>query len=127
MGMFEKPVYLTGKEEGYVQPGDVFWLHACKIDGQTSVGGTPRDQAKLRVSLTKEGATTDVFSGGAGIVNQVKRMTQEDRAAFPIEVRLDQVPSKHASPTFVLTPADQPAPSGGFGGADASTDDEPSF
>jgi len=114
MGMFDKPLYLTG-EEGFVQAGDEFWLHNAKLDGTTTVGGDTRDQAKLQVSLEEGGEKVVVLTSGTGIVNQVKRMDQNDRAQFPIRLRLDQVPSKHGNPTNVLTPANQPEPSGADG------------
>jgi hypothetical protein len=107
--MFDKPQYLTG-DDGFAVAGQKFYLHAAKLDGTVTIGNTSREQVKLRVSNTATDEPVVVFTAGAGIVGQVKRMTQEDLAAMPIEVRLDQVPSKHSSPTYVLTPASQPEP-----------------
>jgi len=111
MGMFDKPQFLTGKSEtAYVQPGDTFWLHAARIDGTSNINGTVRDQAKLKVSHTKNGDTTIVYTSGAGVVGQIKRIDDSDRSAMPMEVRLDAIPSNKGNPTHVITPADQPAP-----------------
>lgn len=110
-GMFDKPQYLTG-EEGFVQAGDTFWLHNARLDGTVTINGTTRDQAKMLVSHERDGEKVVVMTSGAGIVNQVKRMGQSDRDAMPMEIRLDQVPSKQGNPTNVLTPASEPAPSG---------------
>ena len=111
MGMFDKPQYLTGKNgEGFAQAGDTFWLHAAKIDGEVKVGDKTLPQAKLRVSKARSEETVDVYSAGAAIVNQVRRLDETDRASFPIEVRLDQLPSKQGSPMNVLTPANQDPP-----------------
>lgn len=110
MGMFDKPQYLTG-DDGFVSAGDIFWLHNARIDGQVTINGVGKDQAKLLVSHEIDSERVAVFSSGAGIVNQVKRMESADRARMPFEVRLDQVPSKQGSPTYVLSPAADPAPS----------------
>lgn len=114
MGMFDKPQYLTG-DDGYVNPGDTFWLHACRIDGTTTVGGSERDNVKLLVSHEQDGDKAIVYTSGAGIANQVRRMDADDRANLPMEVRLDQIPPRKAghNPTNVLTPADAPPPQGG--------------
>lgn len=108
--MYDKPKYLTG-DDGYIDAGDTFWLHDAKLDGQTKVAGVSRDQVKLLVSRTADGPTEVVFSSGGGIVNQIKRMDADDRAALPQEVRLDQIASGKGNPTNILTPADRPAPS----------------
>lgn len=110
MGMFDAPVYLTGTDNGYVNAGDVFWLHNARIEGTVKINGNDRDQAKLLVSRERDGEQTVVFSAGAGIVNQVKRMDAADRSAMPVEVRLDQVPSTKGNPTNVMTPASEAAP-----------------
>lgn len=109
MGMFDKPQYLTG-DEGFVQAGDKFWLHNAVLDGTVTIAGNTRDQAKLQVSHEQGGEKVVVLTSGAGIVNQIKRMSGEDRAQLPMELRLDQVPSKQGNPTNVLTPANMPAP-----------------
>lgn len=115
MSMFDKPVYLTGKE-GYVTAGDTFWLHNARLNGTVNMpGGKTVDQAKLLVSHERDGEQTVVYTAGAAIVNQIKRMDNSDRSALPMEVRLDTVPSKQGSDTNVITPADQPPPSGGSG------------
>ncbi len=120
MGMFDKPKYLTG-DEGFVKPGESFWLHNARLDGTVTVNGAQRPQAKLAVSIGRDDPQEVVFTSGAGIVQQIGRMDADDRAALPMEVRLDQVPSKQGNPTNVLTPAHLPAP-------DAAADvDEPSF
>lgn len=113
MGMFDKPQYLTGKNpgDGYVDPGDVFWIHQARLDGTANVAGTTRDQAKLKVSKERDGEQTIVFTSGTGIVGQIRRMDASDRQAMPLEVRLDQVPSGKGNPTNVLTPAAQEPPS----------------
>lgn len=113
MGMFDKPKYLTAKNagEGFVQPGETFWLHNARFDGTVKINGNDRDQVKLQVSKEREGKREVVFSSGAAIVNQVRRMDDDDRRNLPMEVRLDQVPSKEGSPTNVLTPAAQSPPS----------------
>lgn len=108
MGMFDKPQYLTGREGAYVEPGETFWLHNARIDGQTTVNGRTMDQAKLKVSKTRNGEQSVIFTSGAGVVGQVRRMDDGDRASMPFEVRLDQIPSQKGNPTNVLTPADQP-------------------
>lgn len=119
MGMFDKPQYLTGKD-GFVEAGDTFWLHNAKLDGQsTTQNGEKRDQAKLLVSKARGDTPVPVYTSGIGIVNMVRRIDTDDRAAMPLEVRLDQVPSGKGNPTFVLTPADAPAPT------TASDDDIP--
>lgn len=111
MGMFEAPKYLTGPtDEAFAQPGDVFWLHNARLDGTVNINGKERDQAKLQVSRTIDGERESVYTAGAGIVNQVRRMTPNDRAALPLEVRLDQVPSKHQTPTNVLSPSSAAVP-----------------
>lgn len=110
MGMFDKPQYMTGKNNGYVQPGDTFWIHQARLDGTANIAGETRDQAKLLVSRTKDGEQSVVFTSGMGIVGQIRRMDADDRAQMPIEVRLDQVPSKQGNPTHTLTPASQDAP-----------------
>lgn len=120
MGMFDKPQYLTGKENAFVQAGDTFWLHNARLDGQSNTPNGPRDQAKLLVSHERDGEKVVVYTAGAGIVNQVKRMDAADRAVMPLEVRLDQVPSGKGSPTNVITPADQEPPSGSAGFGDSS-------
>lgn len=109
MGMFDKPKYLTG-DDGWASPGQTFWLHNARLDGTTNVNGTPRDQAKLLVSESLDSPRETVYTSGAGIVNQIRRMSREDVAAFPIEVRLDQIPSQKGNPTNVLTPASEPEP-----------------
>ena len=111
MGMFDKPQYLTGKENAFAQPGDTFWLHNARIDGTANVAGQQREQAKLLVSYERDGERVAVYTSGTGIVGQVKRMDQSDRAQMPIQVRLDQVPSDKSNPTNVLTPAEQAPPS----------------
>lgn len=114
-GMFDKPQYLTGKDgAGFVEVGNVFWLHNARIEGTTRFNDVERVNIKLKVSHERDGATEIVFTSGVGIANQVKRMTAEDRNAFPVEVRLDAIPATRAgfNPTFVLTPADQPVATG---------------
>lgn len=107
MGMFDAPQYLTG-DKGFVDVGETFWLHNAKIEGAVNVNGNQRPQAKLLVSTTKDGQRVTVFSSGAGITGQILRMEAEDRAKFPIEVRLDAVPTGKGNPAHVMTPADQP-------------------
>lgn len=112
MGMFDAPQYLTG-ENGYVTPGDTFYLHDARIDGVTTINGETRPNVKLLVSRDgNRDSAAVVYTSGIGIAGQVKRMTQEDRTRFPMEVRLDAIPAKQAgrNPTNVLTPADQPEP-----------------
>lgn len=123
MGMFDKPKFLTGTEEGYAEPGDTFWLHNARIDGTTSVGGETRPQVKLQVSRTKDGDKEIVYTSGRGITAQVQRMDAEDRAAFPMEVRLDQIAPKVVGnkPTYVLTPSNLPPASAS--GIDGGTPD----
>lgn len=118
MGMFDKPQFLTG-EGGLVSAGDTFWIHNAKIDGMVNVRGEMREQAKLRVSLHRDGEKVDVFTSGKGIVNMIKRIDAADRASMPFEVRLDEIPSGKGNPTRVLTPADQDPPSGSNGGSSA--------
>lgn len=108
MGMFDKPMYLTG-ENGFVSAGDIFWLHNAKVEPGTGKFG---DQAKLLVSHEKDSEKMIVYTSGKGVVNQIKRMDNSDRAAMPLEVRLDQVPSREGSPTNVITPANQEPPVG---------------
>jgi hypothetical protein len=125
MGMFDKPQYLTGKgDNAYVSEGDVFWLHNARIEGETNIGGNTRTLVKLKVSHERDGETAIVFTSGLGIVNQIRRMTADDRAAMPIEIRLDAIPSTKPghNPTHVLTPAGEPAPE-----ATAATDDDIPF
>lgn len=111
MGMFDKPKYLTGAgDDAFAQAGDTFWLHNARLDGTRVVGGEEKPLAKLLVSRNKDDKPELVFSSGAGITNQIGQMDGEDRDNLPMEVRLDQVPSKQGSPTFVLTPASAPAP-----------------
>lgn len=110
MGMFDKPQYLTGPT-GFVSPGETFWLHNARLDGTATVSGQVRDQVKMLVSKDKDSKKEVVFTSGAGIVGQVRRMDDDDRSRMPQCLRLDTVPSKHGNPTNVLTPADQPEPS----------------
>lgn len=118
MGMFDSPAYLTGKE-GFVSPGDTFWIHNARYEGTVKIAGNDREQVKLQVSHERDSEKVIVYTAGAAIVNQVKRMDSADRAAMPLEVRLDQVPSNQGSPTNVLTPANEPEPSAAAtGGAD---------
>lgn len=121
MGMFDKPAYLTG-DNGFVQAGETFFLHNARMDGTSKVNGTEREQCKLLVSHERDGEKVVVYTTGTGIVNQVRRMDNSDRASMPIELRLDQIPSGKGNPTNVMTPADQPVPvgSGDFGGNAAS-------
>lgn len=107
MGMFDKPQYLTGKDDAFVQPGGTFWLHNARMDGTATVNGENREQAKLQVSHDRDGERVTVFTSGKGIVGQIRRMDDSDRAAMPMELRLDQIPSKQGNPTNVLTPAGQ--------------------
>jgi hypothetical protein len=109
MGMFDAPRYLTGKN-GYVEEGDKFWIHNAKVDGVTNVNGKEREQVKLSVSKEKDGEREIVYTSGAGIVGQVRRMDENDRKNLPMEVRLDTVPSKQGQPTNVLTPSSQAPP-----------------
>jgi hypothetical protein len=109
MGMFDKPKYLTGKQgEGFVQAGETFWLHRAKLDGTVTVAGETREQAKLEVSREKDGEHEIVFTSGMGIIGQIRRMDDSDRAQMPMELRLDQLPSTKGNPTNVLTPAAAP-------------------
>jgi hypothetical protein len=111
--MFDAPMYLTGKDDkGFVKTGDIFWLHNARIEGTVTINNETRPQAKLKVSHTKDGETSIVFSAGVGIVGQVSRMDDDDRRAMPMEVRLDAIPSKVAgrNSTHVITPANQPEP-----------------
>lgn len=112
MGMFDKPKYLTGKE-GFIDVGDTFWLHNARLDGTTMVGGKEREQVKLLVSAERDSEQLVVYTSGAAIVNAIKRMDSKDRAEMPMELRLDEVPSKQGNPAKVLTPAGQAPPSGG--------------
>jgi len=111
MGMFDRPVYLTGKD-GYVEPGDTFWLHNARIEGVSNLNGESKPLAKLKVSRERGGDTYIVFTSGTGITGQIARMEQSDRDMFPMEVRLDAIPSKTAgrSATHVITPASQEVP-----------------
>lgn len=109
MGMFDKPRYLTG-DSGFVEPGETFYLHNARIEGEVAIGKDVRPQAKLLVSKTEEGPKEVVFTSGSGITGQIKRMDASDRANMPMHVRLDQVPSNHGNPTNVITPADQEPP-----------------
>ena len=118
MGMFDKPQYLTG-DEGFINVGDTFWLHAAKVDGVTNVQGKEREQVKLLVSHESNGEKVTVFTSGAGIVGQVRRMDENDRRNMPMELRLDEIPSKHGNATRVLTPAGQAPPNAGGGYADS--------
>lgn len=113
MGMFDKPQYLTGSD-GFVSEGDEFWIHNARLDGTTTVGGTEREQVKMQVSREREGEKVIVYTSGAGIVGQVKRMDKTDRDAMPMHVRLDTLPATQPgrSGTNVLTPANAPAPTG---------------
>jgi hypothetical protein len=123
MGMFDKPKYLTGAQDAFVSPGGTFWLHNARLDGTATLGGATRDQAKLLVSHERDGAQVVVYTSGVAIVNQIKRMDGDDRAAMPIELRLDSIPATQAgrNPTNVLTPASEPPPaSDGFAGATGS-------
>lgn len=107
MGMFDKRRFLTG-DDGYVEAGDTFWLHNAKIDGTTEINGRERKVAKLLVSRTRDGEQATVFTSGAGITRQVGDMDAGDRAALPMEVRLDEIPSDKGNPTKVLNPATEP-------------------
>lgn len=111
MGMFDKPEFLTG-ENGYVEPGDTFWIHNARIEGTRNTANGPKQNAKLLVSRERDGEKTVVFTTGAGIAGQVSRMDASDRAKFPMEVRLDEIASGKGNPTRVLTPADEPEPLG---------------
>jgi hypothetical protein len=109
--MFDKPQYLTGNNgEGFVEPGETFWLHRARLDGTVKINDNERPQAKLLVSKDRNGDRIVVWTAGAGIVNQVKRFDQNDQASLPIEVRLDQIASGKGNPTNVLTPASAAPP-----------------
>lgn len=115
MGMFEKPQYLTGKDgTGFVQVGEVFWLHNAKIEGTSTINGEQRTQAKLLVSHGKDDRPIIVFTSGKAITGMVARIDADDRAAMPIEVRLDALPSRQGNPTNVISRASDP-PAGGGG------------
>lgn len=122
MGMFDSPKYLTG-DEGYVDEGDIFWLHNARTQGMVRIQGTDKEQVKLLVSREREGEKTVVLTAGAAIVNQVKRMDADDRAKMPMEVRLDKIPSRQGSPTNILTPADEPPATGHTAAATTGGDD----
>ena len=114
MGMFDKPQYLTGKaDEGYVKVGETFWLFNGRLDGTVNINGKTVEQVKLLVSKTRDGEQVAVFSGGAGIINQVKRMNDNDRRNMPVEVRLDEIDTGKGNPAHVLTPAGQATPVAG--------------
>lgn len=104
MGMFDKRKYLTG-DDGYVEVGDTFWLHNARIDGTTEIQGKTRTVAKLQVSRSRDGEKETVFTSGAGITRQIGDMDAADRAALPMEVRVDEIPSNQGNPTKVLNPA----------------------
>lgn len=108
MGMFDKPQYLTGKNNGFVEVGDTFWLHNAKIEGTSTINGEQRTQAKLLVSRTRDETPVTVFTSGKAITGQISRIDAEDRAAMPIEMRLDAITSGKGNPTNVLSPANQP-------------------
>lgn len=123
MGMFDAPQYLTG-DKGFVDAGETFFLHNARLmEARVMVNGKEREQVKLQVSRDLDGEKVIVFSSGAAIVNQVKRMDNKDRQNMPMELRLDQVPSKNGNAANVMTPAGEPAPSGDFGAAATSGDD----
>lgn len=125
MGMFDKPEYLTGKDgKGYVTAGESFYLHNARQEGTVTISGQARPQWKLKVSHTATGDTSIVFTSGAGIVGQLSRMDDADRAAFPMHLRLDAIAPKVTghNATHVLTPADQPEPASA-----ADADDEIPF
>lgn len=107
MGMFDKPQYLTGPN-GYVGPGETFWLHKARLDGTVTVSGTQREQVKMEVSHERDGEREVVFTSGTGIVGQVRRMSATDIDNMPIEVRIDQVPSRQGNPTNVLSLSSAP-------------------
>jgi hypothetical protein len=108
MGMFDKPQFLTGGENGLFEAGDTFWLHNARLDGEVVINGEKRTQAKLLVSRTRDSEQISVRSAGRGVVRQVSDIDQKDRSAMPIEIRLDAIPSGKGSPTIVMTPASQP-------------------
>lgn len=122
MGMFDKPQYLTSNKsyEGYVQTGEKFWLHRARIEGTTTINGKVLDQAKMLVSHDRDGKQEVVFTSGMGITSQVKRMDADDMAAMPMELRIDEVPSKSGNATKIMTPADQLPP-------EAAADDDIPF
>lgn len=106
MGMFDKPQYLTAREGGYVEAGDIFWLHRARLDGTVQIQGETREQVKLEVSRERDGEKTVVWASGRAIVRQIKSMSAAERAALPMELRLDAIPSGRGNPTHVMTPAD---------------------
>jgi hypothetical protein len=101
MGMFDKPEYLTG-DEGFAKKGDIFWLHDAQQAGVVTVNGKQLEQVKLRVSHDRDGEQQEVFSGGLGIVNQVRRLDNEDRRSMPIQVRLATVDTGRGNPAYTL-------------------------
>lgn len=109
MGMFDKPQYLTGGNgAGFVEVGETFWLHNCKIEGTSTINGEQRTQAKMLVSHERDGEKVIVFTSGKAITGQVSRFDQSDKDKLPMEVRIDALPSGRGNPTNVMTPADQP-------------------
>ena len=126
MSMFDAPIYLTGKQDAFAQPGDTFWLHNAAMNGEVKIGTEMKPQVKLLVSHEQDGEKVKVLSAGAAIVRQIQNMDRDDLARMKgggIEVRLDQLPSKQGSPTNILTPADEPPPDSMSAATGAGGDD----
>lgn len=106
MGMFDKKQYLTGKD-GLVKAGDTFFIHDAAEAGM----GTNGPEASMVVSRERESARKTVFVGG-NMAMQIRQMDADDKASFPVQVRLDNVDTGKGNAAYVLTPADQPEPGG---------------
>lgn len=111
MSMFDEKRYLTGKN-GIVSEGDTFHLHGAAISGEVRKpdGSGTIPEASLTVSRSGTEEPITVFTTGAAIVGQIKRMDNADRNAMEraggMPVRLGTLEAKPGqSAAFILEPA----------------------
>lgn len=131
MGMFDDKVYLTG-DEGAFTPGEPFVLHDAKMAAQPiTIQGRVTREAQLEVARAQaQQEVFTVFTSGAAIVNQIDRMSDDDRAQFPLMVVIEQKPSGKGNPMNIIRPwvgseAQQQQAAGGQSAPAATADDIP--
>lgn len=105
MGMFDDKLYLTG-DNGIFEVGQPFILHDATTMGRpVTIQGRERSEVKLEVArMEAKGEVFSVFTSGAAIVNQVERMSAEDKSRFPMTVVVVEKPSGKGNPMNLIMP-----------------------
>lgn len=97
MGFFDDKLFLTG-ENGLLQHGDTFVIHAVKISGEVRnvnarEGDPPRiPEAALLVSKDRQNSPVWAYTTGRAIVQQVQRFDIDDQKTLPWDVTLVEKP-----------------------------------